>query len=121
MVDVYAKLKGNASTQYNKVIGGNTYPVRVGMVSPHDLHLQPVDESKETGNPRFFTIHKSILSKDPDHGPMTEQEQVDYFTEDKLDGPLADLSDTPLHKKTRERFKVMKEGLKLSGESQDDI
>lgn len=120
-MNLYGKIAKSNSVQ--RVVGKNKYTVRIGDVDPRDLYIMPVDSVSTTGNPRFFTVHKAMLSADPGHGPMTAQEQIEFFSKDELSPILntGDMSVASLHRKTRARFDALKVGLRMSGESQDEI
>jgi hypothetical protein len=107
VVNIYEQLAGGGS-QYAKTIGGSIYEVRMGLVNPHDLRLAPVDSTTKAGNPRFWMVHKALLAENPNHGPMTEAEQIDYLTKT---GDVV----------TRKQFEVLKSGMRYTKERQDDI
>lgn len=96
--------------EFTKIIGATSYIVRVGPVNPHLLKLEPVDGNAHTGNPRFWTIHKMLSTEDNSRGPLTEEDQIAYLIDPDLG-----------HGRMVREFTILKDGLRTSGESQDEL
>ena len=116
----YDRLKKSTSSKvykFIKKIGEKNYDVLTGLLNIMELKLAPVDSRNRTGNPRFWNIHRKMLQKNPNCGPMTESQQIRYFQTGEVEGFEDDKPDNVV----KSEFKNLGIGLKTSGESQDDI